>query len=48
MHRHRLAQLDVEPLAAIDLRLNARKVPALLVAEQPGDEIEHFLDAHAA
>src|ERR1700681_3409553 len=48
MHRHRPAQLYVEPFAPLDLRLDPGEVPALLLAEQPGDEIEHLLDAHAA
>jgi hypothetical protein len=47
MHRHGLGKLHVDLLAAIDLRLHLLERPSLLVAEQPGDELENLLDAHA-
>ena len=48
MHGHGSGELDVELLAAVDLRLHLVQRPAVLGAEQPGDELLHLLHPHAA
>src|SRR5262249_44762240 len=48
MHRHGFGKLDVELVPTVDLRLHLLEVPTLIVLEQPGHEIDHLLDAHAA
>ena len=48
MHGHGLGKPHVELLAAIDLRLHLLEGPSFLIAEQPGDQVKHLLDPHAA